>query len=822
MTTFSQDVRYAVRMLVRSRGFTAIAVATLALGIGANAAIFSVVNAVLLRPLPFERPGELVRVTGDLKGQGLTDVGLSPPELFDYQDRAGIFGQVSGLYPINANITGGDRPERAEVLLVDTNYFSLLGVRPQVGRFFEPADYRTGIAEIAVISDGWWRRHYAADPSVIGKTMRLDDDMYTIVGVAPPGFRHPGRSIETDVEIWSPAGWRTSPFRGEPNRRAYFLQGGLARLKPGLSLAAAQQRLDVFAGELRRQFPTEYPNAEGWSPRILPLQDDLVGNVRPALLVLMAAVGFVLLIACANVANLLLARASVRRRELAIRQAMGAGRLRLVRQLLTESLVLALAGGGLGLALSSWGVQLLVRMSPTNIPGLTDTGPDPRVLLFTLVASLATGILFGTLPALQASGPGLSETLQDSARGSSTGRRGRRLRSLLVVAEFALALVLLVAAGLLVRTLWQLQQVDPGFDAKGVTMASLWLPQPNIPESGRYFQNNAQVTLYKRILERVGTMPGVESVAASTRVPFGSNRGGGAFEIEGRDPDREGRAGAQFASVSTGYFHTLRIPLVRGRVFTEQDEEKAMPVAVVSDSLARKFFSKEDPVGRRIRIPGRLQPGPWMTIVGVVRDVKTEALDALDSPILYRPMLQASSLNMTLLVRGGGSPAALGASIEKEVRAADPELPIYGVRTMDEAMSSTVDQRRFAMNLLLLFAVTALLLSAIGVYGVIAFSVAQRRHEIGIRMALGARPGDVQRLLLRQGARLALAGVGLGLAGAFVLTGALSALLYGVSPRDPLTFGGIAALLTAVALAASYLPARGASRLDPIKALRSE
>ena len=822
MTTLSQDIRYAVRMLARSKGFTAIAVATLALGIGANAAIFSVVNAVLLRPLPFPRAEELVRVTGDLKGQGVTDVGVSAPELFDYQDHAGIFGQVSGLYPINANITGGDRPERAEVLLVDTNYFSMLGVRPQVGRFFEPADYRTGIAEIAVISDGWWRRHYAADPGVIGRTMRLDDDMYTIVGVAPPDFRNPGRGIETDVEIWAPAGWRTSPFRGEPNRRAYFLQGGLARLKPGLSPAAAQKRLDVFAGELRRQFPTDYPQGEGWTPRIVPLQDDLVGNVRPALIVLMAAVGFVLLIACANVANLLLARASVRRKEIAIRQAMGARRFRLLRQLLTESLVLSLVGGALGLALSSWGVQILARMSPTNIPGLADVSPDARVLLFALGASIVTGVLFGTLPALQASSPAVSEALQDSSRGS-TGRRGRRLRSILVVAEFALALVLLVAAGLLVRTLWRLQQVDPGFDSKGMTTASLWLPQPNIPENGRYFQNDAQVTLYKRILERVGALSGVASVAASTRVPFGNNRGGGAFEIEGHDPDREGRAGSQFASVSTGYFQTLRIPLVRGRVFTDQDAEKAMPVAVVSESLARKFFANEDPVGKRVRFPSRTPtPNPWITIVGVVRDVKTVALDALDIPILYRPMLQASSLNMTLLVRGGGDPAALGAAVEKEVRTVDPELPVYGVRTMDEAMASTVSQRRFAMNLLLLFAVTALLLSAIGVYGVIAFSVAQRRHEIGIRMALGARPGDVQKLLLTQGARLALAGVGIGLAGAFLLTGALSALLYGVSPRDPLTFGGIAALLTMVALAASYLPARGASRLDPVKALRSE
>ncbi len=820
MTTLSQDIRYAVRMLARSPGFTAIAVATLALGIGANAAIFSVVNAVLLKPLPFPHPEELVRVTGDLKGQSLSDVGLSAPELFDYRDRSGIFQAISGLYPINANITGGDRPERAEVLLVDTGYFSMLGVKPEVGRFFDASDYRTGIAEIAVISDGWWRRHYGADPHVVGKTLRLDDDVYTIAGVAPPGFRHPGQSIETDVEIWAPAGWLTSPFRGQ-NRGAYFLQGGLARLAPGLTPEIAQKKLDVFTEELRRQYPDSYPPRDEWRARVIPLQTDLVGNVRPALMVLMAAVGFVLLIACANVANLLLARASVRRKEIAIRQAMGARRFRLVRQLLTESLVLSLVGGALGLALSSWGVQILVRMSPTNIPGLAEAGPDTRVLLFALGASIVTGLLFGTLPALQASTPALSESLQDSARGS-TGRRGRRLRSVLVVAEFALALVLLVAAGLLVRTLWRLQRVDPGFDPNGVTTASLWLPQPNIPEDGRYFKNEAQVVLFRRILDRVAAIPGVEHAAAATRVPFGRSRADLAFQIEGRDPDRGGAGGAELNRVSTEYFRALGIPLVQGRLFTDADDEQAAPVVIVSQSFARQFFPGEDAVGRRIRQPGRNGFGPWMPIVGVVRDVKTEALDTTDRPTLYRPMLQAASLSMTLLVRGSGAPAALGSAIAREVHAADPELPLYGVRSMDAAMAETVSQRRFAMDLLLLFAVTATLLSAIGVYGVIAFSVAQRRHEIGIRMALGARPGDVQRLLLTQGARLALAGVGIGLAGAFLLTGALSALLYDVSPRDPLTFGGIAALLTAVALLASYLPARGASRLDPIQALRSE
>ena len=820
MTAIGQDIRYALRMLARSRGFAAVAVATLALGIGANTAIFSMVNAVLLRPLPFPRPEELVRVTADLKGQSLADVGLSAPELFDYRDRSGVFEEISGLHPINANITGGDRPERAEVLLVDTDYFSMLGVRPQVGRFFDASDYRTGIAEIAVISDGWWRRHYAADPNVVGRTLRLDDDVYEIVGVAPASFRHPGASIETDVEIWAPAGWLTSPFTG-PNRGAFLLTGGLARLAPGLTIEIAQKKLDAFAAGLRRQYPENYPPRDEWRPRLIPLQADLVGNIRPELIMLMAAVGFVLLIACANVANLLLARASVRRKEIAIRQAMGARRARLVRQLLTESLVLSLAGGALGLALSSWGAQLLVRMSPASLPELADTGADARVLIFALGASLFTGVLFGMLPALQASSPLVSEALRDSSRGS-TGQRGRRLRSLLVIAEVALALVLLVAAGLLLRTIRGLQRVDTGFDPKDVVTASLWLPQPNIHENGRYFKNEAQVALFRRILDRVSAIPGVRHAAAATRVPFGRSRVNLAFQIEGRDPDRGGAGGAELNRVSTDYFRTLGIPLVQGRLFTDADGEQAAPVAIVSQSFAKQFFGGEDVLGRRIRQPGGDGFGLWMPIVGVVRDVKTEALDASDRPTLYRPMLQFASPNMTLLVRGAGSLAALGEAIAREVHASDPELPLYGVRSMEQAMAETVSQRRFTMDLLLLFAVTATLLSAIGVYGVVAFSIAQRRHEIGIRMALGAQPRDVRRMLLGEGARLAGLGVAFGLAGAFLLTRLMRSLLYGVGPRDPLTFLLVPAVLAAVALAATDLPARRASRVDPMRALRGD
>ena len=828
MNTLFQDLRYALRTFVKSPGFTAVALATLALGIGANTAIFSVVNAVILNPLPFREPDRLVRVTADLSRQGVKDLGLSGLELFDYRDRSGLFEEISGLCPLDANITGGNRPERAEVLLTDVNYFDMLGVRPQLGRFFEKSDYQPGIAEVAVISDGWWRRRYGADPGVVGKKLRLDDDLYTIIGVAPPDFRHPGRSIETDVEVWAPSGWSASPFPAKPSRTAYFLQGALGRLKPGITPKAAQARLEELGAQLRREYANDYPARDGWTPRLQPLQDDLVGNVRPALLVLLAAVGFVLLIACANVANLLLARASGRRREISIRSALGAGRFRLVRQLLTESLVLSLAAGLLGIALAAWGVDLLVRLSPRSLPRLLEVGVDLRVLLFTLTASVLTGLLFGLIPALQASGGGLVEPLKDSARGSA-GPGGQRLRAALIVAELALSLVLLVGAGLLVQTLWRLQRVDPGFEPRGLTLASVWLAQPNLPETGRYYEDGAQIVLYRKILDRLRDVPGIREAAAATRVPFGAPFGS-RFLIEGRDPDNGGAGGGELSSASADFFGVLGIPLRSGRLFTDHDDAGAERVAIVSESLARKYFPDGDALGHRLQIPTRAGPGsrpnsvpsPWMRIVGIVGDVKTQALDLEDRPALYRPLMQAPLRSLTFVVRGSLDPQQLGAAVEGEVRAIDPEIPIYAVRTMGEAMEKTVAERRFAMQLLGLFAIVALLLSAIGLYGVIAYSVAQRRQEIGIRMALGARPADVRRMLLREGARLAGLGVALGLAGAFVLTGLMSSLLYGVGPRDPVTLLLVSGVLAAVALGATDVPARRASRVDPMKALRSD
>ncbi len=820
MTTFLQDLRYALRTLRKSPGFAAVAIGTLALGIGANAAIFSVVNAVLLKPLPFDRPGELVRVTSDFTRRGADDVGLSAPELFDYRERSGAFVAMSGLYPITANVTGGDRPERVETLLVDVEYFEILGVKPQVGRLFEKKDYDPGIADFVVLSDGFWRRRFGADPNVIGKPLRIDDDLCTILGVLPPGFRHPGRVIETDVEVWAPAGWLGPPFQG-PNRRAYFLQGALGRLKPGVTPALAQARLDAVAGELRREFPGDYPENDGWAPRLHPLQDDLVGGVRPALMVLLIAVGLVLLIGCANVANLQLARASARRREIGVRQALGASRARLVRQLLTESLVVGLAGGALGLALASFGVDLLMQLSPPSLLRLPEVRIDRAVLLFTLGASILTGVVFGIAPALQGSGPALGEALNEGSRGAS-GRRGKRVRSTLVVAEFALALVLLVGAGLLVRTLWRLQKVDVGFRPENVTTASLWLPQPDIRENGRYNENSAQAAFYRKALERIRALPGVAEAAGATRVPFNTARFSTRLQIEGRDPERDGTVVAQGSGASTRYFATLGIPLKAGRDFDDRDVEGSEPVIIVSESFARRAFPGEDPLGRRLRFPGRSEPGPWMSIVGVVGNVKSESLALDDQPAFYRPLLQGASAFFTFVVRGAAPPAVLAPRIDAAVRALDPELPVFAVRTMDDAMASTVAERRFAMQLLALFAFAALLLSAVGVYGVIAYSVSQRTREIGIRMALGARPVDVKRMLLLEGGRLAALGVALGLAGAFLLTRAMAALLYGVSPRDPWTFASVPAVLASVALAACFFPARKASRVNPTTALRSE
>ena len=827
--TILQDLRYALRTAWRDRAFSMIAVLTLALGIGANTALFTIVNAVVLAPLPFRSPDQLVRVTSDFTRQHVRDVGLSIPELFDLR-RAGLFDDITGVWPVSANLTETDEPERVETALVDANYFAMLGIGAQLGRVFEAADAEPGITEVAVISDALWRRRFGADPRVLGRRIRIDNDMYSIIGVAAVSFRHPGRGTETDVEVWAPAGWLASPFSPQPVRRAYVLQGGIGRLKAGIAPASAQQRLDALAERLRQQYPADYPAGAGWTFRVIPLHDDLVGDVRPALLTLLAAVGFVLLIACANVANLLLARSSVRQREIAIRRALGAGRGRLVRQLLTESVVLAIVGGMLGLLIAVWGVDGLVQVSPASLPRLQGVGVNGVVLVFTAGLSLMTGMLFGLVPAMQGSHADLHQVMQDAARSASATGRATRLRSVLVVGEFALALVLLVGAALLVQSFWRLQRVDLGFNPASVLTARIWLPQPNLPETGPYFKHDARVSFYRRVLDRVAALPGVQAAGGVSSLPLSGSPGRTSFTIEGRSTDGGDVPTTEASLVTPGYFRALGVELVRGRLFDDHDDARAPAAVVVSESFARQFFAVEDAIGRRLLPGGRGRPnGPqqpppanWLTIIGIVRDVKSARVEAGPAPLLYRSVLQTSNLNLTLVVRTRTDPSMLAEPIRREVRAVDPNEPVFSVRTMDAVVASSLAQRRFTMLLLALFAATALALSAIGIYGVMAYFVTQRTHEIGIRMALGASRRDVVTMVLGQGARLATAGVAVGLVGALAITRAIATLLFGVSPRDPGTLVALAAALTAVALLACYVPARRATRVDPIRALRYE
>jgi predicted permease len=828
MQTLIEDIRYGLRMLRKNPGFTIVTVFTLALGIGANTALFTIVNAVLLEKLPFGHAERLVRVTADFTGQRTRDVGLSIPELFDLR-RSGIFSEIAGVLPISANLTETEEPERVQAVFVDANYFSMLGVGAQLGRVFDESDRQPGITEVVVISDGLWRRRFGADPAVLGKRIRIDHDMYSIIGVAPASFRHPGRGTEMEVGVWGPADWLASPFSPQPIRRAYLLQGGLGRLQPGLTPEVAQARIDAMVSELRRQFPNDYPAAAGWTLRAVPLHEDLVGNVRPALITLLMAVGFVLLIACTNVASLLLVRSSARQRELAIRCALGAGRGRVVRQLLTESVMLAAVGGVAGLLIAMWVVDSLVQLSSTDLLRLHDVKVNGVVLAFTVGLSVLTGIVFGLAPAIQGSSAEPHHVMRTRTTTATGGVA--RLRAVMVVTEFALALVLLVAAALLVQSFWQLQRANLGFRPESVLTVHLWLSQPNDPSSGPYFTHQARVNFYKRVLDRVTTLPGVQAVGGVSALPLTGSRPRNSFVIEGRSLEAGDVPAAEEVLATPGYFRALGIDLLCGRLFDENDNAHVRKVAVVSETFVRKYFPSEDPIGKRVGPGGRVltlggpaQPEPpeWTTIVGVVRDVRTDAVELEAAPLIYRPEWQVSNRNFTLTVRTESDPAALAESIRREVRAVDPNAPVFGVRTMETVVASALSQRRFTMLLLASFAATALLLSAIGIYGLMAYFVTQRTHEIGIRTALGAQRLHILRLIVGRGGTLALAGVGLGLVSALGLTRLMASLLYGVRETDPLTFGGVAISLTLVALVACYIPARRATKVDPMVALRYE
>ncbi|HZN12569.1 MAG TPA: ABC transporter permease, partial [Blastocatellia bacterium] len=768
----SQDLRYGLRMLWKNPGFTVVAVIALALGIGANTAIFSVVNAVLLRPLPYEESARLVILSE--RSPQLEGMSISYPNFTDWRQQNGVFEQIAVFRRQSYNLTGTGEPERLTGGQVSADLFPALRVKPALGRAFRAEEDQPGGEPVAILSHGLWQRRFGGDPQILGRALVLSGRSYSVVGVMPEDFNFPSR-----VELWTPVGQES----GQPswqNRGNHPGLYGVARLKGGVTIDRARAEMDAIAARLEQQYPQ---SNTGNRVSITPALENVVRDIRPALLVLLGAVGCVLLISCANVANLLLARAAARQKEMAIRTALGAGRWRVVRQLLTESLLLALLGGGLGLLLARWGVRLILAVSPDSIPRAREIGLDGRVLGFTLLVSLLTGVIFGLVPAWQASKPDLNETLKDAGRGSTGGLRRQRFRSALVVAEVALALVLLVGGGLLIRSFYRLQQVNPGFRPERLLTFQVALP------SAKYSEDQPRINFYNQTLERLGALPGVESVGAATGLPLGNNGWQTSFAIEGRpDPPPGQRPLTETAIVTTDYFRAMGMTLVKGRAFGEPDRKGSPPVTVIDERFAELHFPNEDPIGKGIRFGGRGGDNPVTTVVGVIRRVKMEGL-ATDSNRVqsYRPYLQQPANGMTVVMRAAGDPGQLAQAARQHVLAVDPDLPIFNVRTMERIWDDSVAPQRLNTLLLGIFGGVALLLAAVGIYGVMSYSVTQRTHELGIRMALGARPRDVRALVVRQGMTFVALGVGLGLAGALVVTRWMASLLYGVSASDPLT-----------------------------------
>jgi putative ABC transport system permease protein len=826
LETLAQDVRYGARMLRNSPGFTAIAVLTIALGIGATTAIFSVVDATLLHPLPFPQPEQLVSIVDDLPGVGAKDVGMSVPEWHDLQ-RSGIFAHVSTIGGGDVNLTGSSQPARIRFLNVPPNYFALLGVNAQLGRTFDPEDHTPGFNLEALISDGLWKRAFASDREILGKSLRLDNDLYRVVGVIPAGFHDPGQTWEErNNEIWLASGFAAPPAP-PPLRSSRFLPRTIARIAPGLTLAQAQSRVDALVVSLQKQFPEEYPAQSAWRIRLVPLAETVVGNVRQSLILLLGAVGLVLLIGCVNVANLLLARASARGREIAIRQALGAGRKRLMRQLLTESLLLSLVGGACGLAILFFARGFLLRLVPDSLPRLNEISINWSVLLFALAASLMAGAIFGLAPALHAGRLDLAHVFKQESRGSTGSGDQARTRRVLVVTEFALSLVLIIVAGLLLRSFWDLLNVQPGFNPENAMAVRTWLPVPNDPTTDIYGTTAQEAPFLREVIRRCRTLPGVEEVAVGSlsALPLGHGRNDLnplPLILEGQETQSNQAPLVYRSSVTPEYFHLLRMTLLRGRLFAELDGENAPPVAVINEALARAYFPNADPLGKRLKVPAPVNTPTfyWVTVVGVLADARMESLAEASIPQLYLNLYQRRAKDLSIFLRGRLDTAAIPQEVREQVQTVDPELPVFGAQTLEETVSASLSVRRFSMEVIALFALTALLLAGLGIYGVISYLVSERTHEIGIRLALGAQGRTILGAILRQGLGLAIVGAAVGLVGALVVSHLMAGQLFGVKPTDPLTFGGVALLLLGVALLASYIPALRATKVDPIIALR--
>jgi putative ABC transport system permease protein len=803
MDSLIKDIRYGMRSLLKRPGFTVVALVALALGIGANTAIFSLVNAVVLRPLPFPDPDRLVWVWGNIRTGG-NRASVSPLDFLDYRSKNNTFEHFAASMtgPVPVNITGGGDPERLTASAVTGDYFEAFDIAPALGRGFSLENEKTGQDRVTVLSHALWQKRFGGDPDILNKTIILDGKSFQVIGVM-------GRdvSLPQPAELWVPLSFDSDPNMKQ--RRAHFLRP-IGRLKAGVSLTQAQADTDLIAAQLEEQFPE---SNTAWNLRLVPLQEQLVGSTRTYVFVLFGAVGLVLLIACANVANLLLVRAAARQKEIALRSALGASRLRVMRQMITESLLLAIVGGALGAFLARLGVDLLVSLSPESIPRTVIVRVDATVLLFTFAISLVTGVLFGLAPALRTLHVNLIDSLKEGVRGADEGVLRNRTRSLLIVFESALAVVLLIGAGLLVRSLIALQGVNPGFDANNVLTLRLDLAR------NKYDTQEKKTNFMTELQTRIGNLPGVESIGLITELPLSGQLNDLPFTVEGRPPVTPDQAfDADFRRVNENYFSALRIPLLRGRGFTNQEVRKGDKVVVVSQQLVGTVFPNEDPIGKRL-IMAMGDDTRW-EIVGVVGDIRERTLAAPPFMAMYFPTIATGSTNV--VIRTKTDPLSLAAGVRKEIHSIDPDQPIAVIRPMISWIGESVSTQRYRTTLLALFAALAMVLAATGIYGVMSYIVAQRTHEIGVRMALGARRGDVLKLVVRQGMILALAGVALGLIGAFALTRVMATLLFQVTVRDPITFGVVAALLIAVAFLACFVPALRATKVDPLVALRYE
>ena len=818
------DLRYAFRMLRKSPGFAFVAIATIALGVGATTAVYSVIDATLLHPLPYPNPTELVHIEDRVPGVTAKVVGISIPELRDLQN-SGIF-QYASIYGFGSvNLTGSAQPARIAFKPVTPNYFAVLGVDAQLGRTFDPHDSTPGFNLEVVISDGLWKREFGADPHIIGKSLRLDNDVYHVVGVMPAGFRDQGQTTEArNTELWAATGFAGDPAP-PPMRSQRLLLGTIARLKPGFSIASAQGHLDALVESLKKQYPADYPPEAAWTVRLIPLSETVVGSIRQSLILLFGAVGLVLLICCVNVANLLLARASARGREIAVRQALGAARTRLLLQLLTESLLLFLLGGIAGFAVLFCTKKFLVQLVPESLPHLNDISINGGVLAFAIAASLAAGLIFGLAPAWMMSRLDLTTTLRQEGRGSNGSQERSRARRAIVVSELAFSLVLLVAAGLLLRSFWDLFQVQLGFNPARVMAIQTWLPVPNDPKMDPYGTATQEAVLLREILRRNRTLPGVEETAVGNMDSLPLGHGFDDLNVsplirEGHDTQSNRAPLIDTSRVSPEYFHLLGMTLLRGRLFSDRDLEETPSIAVVNEAAARTFWPGQDPVGKRIRLDP--DKPAWTSIVGVIADARTEALSDAGTPKVYLSIYQHPAKDLAMFLRGQLDPGAISAQVRTQVQSVDAELPVFHPRTLDNVLSDSLSVRRFSMEMVALFAAVALLLAGLGIYGTISYLVTEQTREIAIRLALGAQRGNILNLVLRQGLSLAAAGAGVGLVGALIVSHLMAGLLYGVSPTDLPTFAGVTLALTTVALAASYIPALRAMRLDPITTLHSE